>query len=122
MAEEIKRRLGEAWRDEPRFEGVARPKVIEILRLLPKTNCGQCASPHACFANPGGQIGGRGPELSIKKTKNLKRNLSQFRFADANRKGVENRKNGRESENLKSCSFAQGIPAVAKWLKAGRGN
>jgi len=30
---------------EPSFEGLPRPKIMEILKLLPKTNCGACGRP-----------------------------------------------------------------------------
>jgi ArsR family metal-binding transcriptional regulator len=42
----LQREINEAWekRDEikPRYEGSPKPKVLEILKLLPGTNCRQC--------------------------------------------------------------------------------
>jgi ArsR family metal-binding transcriptional regulator len=45
----LKREINEAWerRNEiaPRYEGAPKPKILEILKLLPKTNCRQCGAP-----------------------------------------------------------------------------
>jgi len=44
----LKREINEAWESraeiEPSFHGAShsRPQILEILRLLPKTNCGEC--------------------------------------------------------------------------------
>ena len=49
IVEWIIREINDAWekRDEiqPCYEGMPKPKVIEILKLLPKTNCRECGSP-----------------------------------------------------------------------------
>ncbi len=49
IVEWLKREINEAWEKrttiEPRFEGLPRPKLIEILKLLPKTNCRECSMP-----------------------------------------------------------------------------
>jgi ArsR family metal-binding transcriptional regulator len=49
IVEWIIREINAAWekRDEiePCYEGMPKPKVIEILKLLPKTNCGECDFP-----------------------------------------------------------------------------
>jgi len=43
------REINSAWERRaeivPCFEGLPRPKVIDILRLLPKTNCKACGAP-----------------------------------------------------------------------------
>jgi ArsR family metal-binding transcriptional regulator len=45
----ITREINDAWENrdkiEPCYEGMPRPKVFEILKLLPKTNCEDCGSP-----------------------------------------------------------------------------
>ncbi|MDM8541164.1 (Fe-S)-binding protein [Desulfococcaceae bacterium HSG9] len=45
----LKREINEAWKKrkeiEPVFHGRQKPKLIEILKLLPKTNCRECGSP-----------------------------------------------------------------------------
>lgn len=49
IVEWIRREINDAWENryqiEPRYEGAGRPQVIEILKLLPKTNCRQCGQP-----------------------------------------------------------------------------
>lgn len=49
IVEWLKREINDAWekRDDitPRFEGMPRPQVIQILRCLPRTNCGKCNEP-----------------------------------------------------------------------------
>lgn len=45
----LQREINDAWekRDEivPSFKGAPRPQLIEIIKLLPKTNCRQCGEP-----------------------------------------------------------------------------
>jgi ArsR family metal-binding transcriptional regulator len=42
----LQREINEAWEKrgeiKPRYEGSPKPKVLEILRLLPQTNCREC--------------------------------------------------------------------------------
>jgi ArsR family metal-binding transcriptional regulator len=49
IIEWLRREINEAWDNrehiEPVFEGQQKPKVIEILKLLPKTNCEECGAP-----------------------------------------------------------------------------
>jgi ArsR family metal-binding transcriptional regulator len=49
ILEWLKMEINETWekRDqiEPRFEGSPKPKILEILKLLPKTNCRKCGQP-----------------------------------------------------------------------------
>jgi ArsR family metal-binding transcriptional regulator len=46
ILEWLKREINDAWekRDgiKPRYEGLPKPKLLEILKLLPKTNCREC--------------------------------------------------------------------------------
>jgi ArsR family metal-binding transcriptional regulator len=45
----LKREINEAWEKrneiEPSYEGAPKPKILEILKLLPKTNCRKCGEP-----------------------------------------------------------------------------
>ncbi len=45
----LQREINAAWtqRDqiEPRYEGLPKPNLVEILKLLPKTNCRECGAP-----------------------------------------------------------------------------
>ncbi len=49
IIEWLKREINDAWENreeiEPVFQGRQKPKLIEILKLLPKTNCGECSAP-----------------------------------------------------------------------------
>ncbi|MFO7716178.1 (Fe-S)-binding protein [Desulfosarcina sp.] len=49
ILEWLKREINAAWEDRerivPSFRGAPRPQLIEILKLLPKTNCRQCGEP-----------------------------------------------------------------------------
>jgi len=45
----LKREINEAWENrdniQPSYEGAPKPKLIEILKLLPRTNCKDCGMP-----------------------------------------------------------------------------
>lgn len=45
----LKREINEAWERrneiEPSYKGAPKPKILEILKLLPKTNCRACGEP-----------------------------------------------------------------------------
>lgn len=49
VVEWLKREINDAWENketiEPCYEGAPRPQVIEILKLLPRTNCKECGEP-----------------------------------------------------------------------------
>ena len=49
IIEWLKREINLAWENrekiEPLYEAAPQPKVIEILKLLPKTNCKECGQP-----------------------------------------------------------------------------
>ena len=49
ILEWLKREINEAWERkdeiEPKYEGTPKPKLLEILRLLPSTNCRECVEP-----------------------------------------------------------------------------
>jgi ArsR family metal-binding transcriptional regulator len=49
IIEWLKREINEAWEKraeiEPSYEGASKPKLLEILRMLPKTNCKECGQP-----------------------------------------------------------------------------
>ena len=45
----LKREINDAWENReriaPSFKGAPRPQLIEILKLLPRTNCRECGEP-----------------------------------------------------------------------------
>jgi ArsR family metal-binding transcriptional regulator len=49
ILEWLKEKINETWREreriEPRFTAAPKPRLLDILRLLPKTNCGKCGDP-----------------------------------------------------------------------------
>jgi len=88
IVEWMKREINETWekRDEitPRYEGAPKPKVFEILKLLPKTNCRECGFPTCMVFAAKMAEGAKGsedcPALEGEKSEKLKDYMSGFRF------------------------------------------
>ncbi len=86
IIEWLRREINEAWekRDEiqPRYEGAPKPKILEILKLLPKTNCRQCGEPTCMVFSTRVAEGAKGPDdcptLDKEKGVRLKEYISQF--------------------------------------------
>jgi len=84
----LKREISSAWdnRDaiEPSYESAPSPKMIEILRLLPKTNCGDCGQPtcmvFAAFMADGAKGHEDCPGLEDTNRSKLSEYMSQFSF------------------------------------------
>lgn len=81
-----KDKINEAWekRDSiaPCYEGKVKPRLIEILRLLPKTNCRKCGQP-TCMVFASQVVEGNGdaqhcPELSMGNREKLSLYLAGF--------------------------------------------
>jgi ArsR family metal-binding transcriptional regulator len=49
ILEWLKREINETWENRaeitPSYESAPRPQIIEILKLLPRTNCRECGQP-----------------------------------------------------------------------------
>jgi ArsR family metal-binding transcriptional regulator len=49
IIEWLREKINDTWERrgeiKPRFESAPKPKMLEILKLLPKTNCGECGHP-----------------------------------------------------------------------------
>jgi len=62
----LRREINEAWEKrgeiEPRYEGAPKPKLLEILKLLPKTNCRECGQPTCIVFAARVAEGAKGPE------------------------------------------------------------
>lgn len=62
----LKDQINEAWEKHesitPQYEGRKKPKIIEILKLLPKTNCKKCGRPTCTAFAAQVAEGGLGPE------------------------------------------------------------
>jgi ArsR family metal-binding transcriptional regulator len=88
ILEWLKGEINETWekRDEiePRFETPEKPKVLEILKLLPKTNCRECGQPTCMVFATQVAEGGKGPEdcppLEIENRVELEKYMNRFRF------------------------------------------
>lgn len=88
IVEWIKREINDAWgkRDEvePSYEGVPRPKLIEILKLLPKTNCKECGFPtcmvFATLVVEGGKDASDCPALSDENREKLNSYIEPFQL------------------------------------------
>jgi len=88
ILEWMKNEINQAWKDRegitPCYAGRAKPKLLEILRLLPRTNCGKCGRP-TCMAFAALVVeGGRGqehcPELIEENRLKLSDYLGRFVF------------------------------------------
>ena len=66
ILEWLKIEINRAWENRnaitPCYTGKTRPKLLEILRLLPKTNCKKCGQPTCMVFAVQLTEGGRGPE------------------------------------------------------------
>ena len=88
IVEWLKREINDAWekRDEiePKYEGAPKPKVFEILKLLPQTNCRECREPTCMVFATRVAEGAKGPEdcppLEGKNKQALTQYMSQFQL------------------------------------------
>ena len=84
----LQREINGAWEArqtiEPSVTGAIQPSLMEILKLLPKTNCRQCAQPtcmvFAVRVMEGAKDGNDCPALADDKREKLSAYLAQFRF------------------------------------------
>ena len=88
ILEWLKGEINATWEDrqiiEPSCEGAPKPKVIEILKLLPKTNCKECGEPTCMVFASRVAEGVKGPKdcLPLRAENNLRLEeyMSQFKF------------------------------------------
>lgn len=84
----LKGEINEAWEKRqsitPSYEAAPKPQVIEIVRLLPKTNCRKCGQPtcivFAALAAEGGRGAEHCPALLPEAREQLAAYLRRFRF------------------------------------------
>jgi ArsR family metal-binding transcriptional regulator len=84
----LQREINAAWENrngiEPSYEGAPKPKLIEILKLLPKTNCKECGEPtcmvFAARMTEGAKSPGDCPPMDAGKKQLLAEYMSQFKF------------------------------------------
>ncbi len=80
--------INDSWekRDEiePCYEGMPKPKVLEILKLLPKTNCKECSSPtcmvFATLVAEGAKDSSDCPQLGKENKNRLDEYISEFKL------------------------------------------
>ena len=88
ILEWLKREINAAWESradiEPSYEGAPQPRLIEILKLLPKTNCKQCGQPtctvFAARIVEGVKTATDCPPLGVEEKKRLENYMRQFKF------------------------------------------
>ena len=88
IVEWIIREINSAWENrekiEPLYEAAPQPKVIEILKLLPKTNCRECGQPTCMVFATQVADGAKGPEdcppIGEENSKKLSEYMRRFKF------------------------------------------
>jgi ArsR family metal-binding transcriptional regulator len=82
ILEWLKREINEAWekRNEitPIYDSAPKPKIFEILKLLPMTNCGQCHEPTCMVFAARVAEGVNGPEDCPPLIKEGKTKLQEY--------------------------------------------
>ena len=89
ILEWLKQEINETWEErdkiEPSFTTPEKPKVFEILKLLPKTNCRECGQPTCMVFATQLAEGGKGPEacppLSQEARSKLGEYMARFQLA-----------------------------------------
>jgi len=88
IIEWLKKEINDAWDNRgtivPKFDGKSKPHILEIYKLLPKTNCRKCGQltcmMFASLATEGIKGAGDCPERNAESGKKLQEYLSRFRF------------------------------------------
>ena len=82
----LKQKINDTWKKrreiKPSIEVPQKPGVLNILKLLPKTNCQECGQPTCMVFAVSVTVGEKSPEdcpqLDIKNKMALQNNLKQF--------------------------------------------
>lgn len=88
IVEWLKREINDAWKNRehivPSFEGAPRPQLIEVLKLLPKTNCKKCSEPTCMVFATRVIEGAKGvdacPPLELEQRRKLDEYMRQFKL------------------------------------------
>ena len=86
VLEWLKHEINETWKKrneiKPLFETLSQPQILEVLKLLPKTNCRECGQPTCMVFAIRVTEGAKGPEdcpqLNEQNKKKLHEYLGQF--------------------------------------------
>ena len=90
IIEWLKLEINDAWENRDRIppstKGAPRPKIIEILKHLPRTNCGECGDPTCMVFATRVAEGAKGvidcPAIDEENKTQLDNYLSRFVFVD----------------------------------------
>jgi ArsR family metal-binding transcriptional regulator len=88
VIEWLKKEINDAWKNRatitPKYDGKSKPHLLDVYKLLPKTNCRKCGQPtcmmFASLATEGVKGYGDCPEMTGDNVKRLQDYLSRFRF------------------------------------------
>ena len=88
ILEWLKKEINDAWDNRativPKYDGKLKPHLLEIYKLLPKTNCRKCGQPtcmmFASLATEGIKGHADCPEMTAEDSEKLKEYLCRFRF------------------------------------------
>lgn len=88
ILEMLKKELNEAWENratiQPKYDGIGKPHIIEIYKLLPKSNCRQCGQPTCMMFASQATEGAKGaedcPPLTFHDKERLREYLGKFRL------------------------------------------
>jgi len=88
ILEWLKREINAAWANReslvPSYDGAPKPKLIEILKLLPMTNCKGCGEPTCMVFAARMAEGVKGPEdcppMGAENKQRLEDYMSRFKF------------------------------------------
>ncbi len=88
ICEWLKKEINETWAKrgdiQPTYQERPRPQMLEILRLLPRTNCGECGEPTCMVFALRASEGVKGPEdcpgLDAEQASKLRDYLKGFDF------------------------------------------
>jgi len=82
IVEWLKREINDAWENRdsitPSFEAMPQPKLMEILKLLPKTNCRECKEPTCLVFATRVVEGAKGPESCPALTSENRKKLEDY--------------------------------------------
>ena len=82
ILEWLKQEINETWKRRaeitPSFEKGRKPRILDILRLLPRTNCQECGQPTCLVFATQVSEGGKGAEDCHLLNKKTKRELQEY--------------------------------------------
>jgi len=88
ILEWLKKEINDAWDNrssiEPKYNNAPKPHILEIYKLLPRTNCRKCGQPTCMMFSSLASEGAKGPEdcpaLTREQSEKLQFYLGSFKF------------------------------------------